>query len=177
MLEVTLAIAAIVIAILAFVAPMLKPAKKENADDLILTITEDYSRRINKLEGRIVDLQVRLDILESQVEKELRQRPPVTIIQGEPANVVTSQKGKSDITKPSEKLGEFELSILRCIGDGAKSPSEVRSVVGRSREHVARALKELYEKGFLIRRGGRPFIYSLSDKGRAALKGVNLSAQ
>jgi DNA-binding transcriptional ArsR family regulator len=177
MLEVALAITAIAIAILALVAPTLKPAKKENADDLILAITEDYSRRISKIEGRVVDLQVRLDILESQLEKELRQRSLVTIIRSEGGNVVTSQAGKSDITKLSEKLGDFELSILRCIGDGAKSPSEVRSAVGRSREHVARALKELYEKGFLIRRGGRPFIYSLSDKGRAALKGVDLGVQ
>jgi len=175
MLEVTLAVTAIVIAILALIKPKLKPTKEEKVDDLILAITEDYSRRISKLEGRIVDLQVRLDILESQVEKELRQRSQVTIARSESSSAVMSQEGKSDITKLSKTLGDFELSILRCIGDGAKSPAEVRSVVGRSREHVARALKELYEEGFLIRRGGRPFIYSLSDKGRAALKGVDLS--
>jgi DNA-binding HxlR family transcriptional regulator len=175
MLEVTLAIAAIVIATLALLTPKLKSKKKVDADDLILAITEDYSRRINKLEGRIVDLQVRLDVLESQVEKEQRQRSRAPAIQKGLGSVVMSQESKGDVTKTGEALGDFELSILRCIGEGAKTPSEVRSVVGRSREHVARALKELYERGFLDRSGGRPFIYSLSDKGRAALKSVDLS--
>jgi len=175
MLEVVLAIAALVIATLAFAAPKVKSTKKEDVNDLILAITEDYSRRVNKLEGRIIDLQVRLDILENQLEKERTQRSRVPISQSGGRSIVISQEDKSDITKQGEALGEFELNILRCIGEGAKSPAEVRSVVGRSREHVARALKELYERGFLNRRGGRPFIYSLSEKGRAALKGMDLS--
>jgi len=175
MLEVILAIAALVIATLASVAHRVRNTKNEDVNDLILAITEDYSRRVNKLEGRIVDLQVRLDILESRIEKEIAQRSRVPITQSEGRSVVISQGDKSDITKQSGVLGEFELNILRCIGEGAKSPAEVRSVVGRSREHVARALKELYERGFLDRRGGRPFIYSLSDKGRAALKSMDLS--
>ena len=175
MLEAVLAIAALVIATLAFAAPKVKSTKKEDVNDLILAITEDYSRRVNKLEGRIIDLQVRLDILENQLEKERTQRSRVPISQSGSRSIVISQEDKSDITKQGEALGEFELNILRCIGEGAKSPAEVRSVVGRSREHVARALKELYERGFLNRRGGRPFIYSLSEKGRAALKGMDLS--
>ena len=175
MLEVALAIAAIVIATLALLTPKLKSTKKGDVDDLILAITEDYSRRMDKLEGRIVDLQVRLDVLESLVEKGQRQYSRMPIIQKEGERVVISQGDKSDVTKIGEALGDFELNILRCIGEGAKSPAEVRSVVGRSREHVARALKDLYERGLLDRSGGRPFIYSLSDKGRAALKGLNFS--
>ncbi len=174
MLEVTLAIAAIVISALALAAHKLKGTKKEGTDDLILAITEDYSRRVSKLEGKLVDLQVRLDILESQVEKELRQRFGVPVVQSKKEGVVMLHEER-DITKQGEALGDFELSILRCVEEGAKSPAEVRAVVGRSREHVARALKELYEKGFLNRQGGRPFIYSLSDKGRAALKAGDLS--
>jgi len=174
MLEVTLAIVAIVIAALAFMAPSLKRIRMENVDDLILAITEEYSRRVSKLEGRLVDLQVRLDILESQLEKGQRQKLPSSVVQKE-GRIVMSQEDKNDITKPLERLGDLELSILKCIQEGAKSPSEVRSVVGRSREHVARALKELYERGFLDRRGGRPFIYSLSEKGRSALKSIGLS--
>jgi len=174
MLEITLATAAIVISTLALVVPRLKSTKKEEVDDLILAITEDYSRRVSKLEGRLVDLQVRLDILESHIEKELRQHYRVPAVQSKEELVVTSQE-ENDITRRSEALGDFEISILKCIGDGAKSPAEVRAIVGRSREHVARALKDLYEKGFLNRRGGKPFIYSLSDKGRAALKAVDPS--
>jgi hypothetical protein len=175
MLEIILAVAAIIIAILAFIAPKSKSRKSAPADDLILAIIEEYSRRVNKLEGRIVDLQVRLDVLESQVEKELRQRSRGPMTHSEVGSVVISQGVRSDITETSELLGDFELSILRCIGEGAKSPAEVRAVVGRSREHVARALKDLYVKGFLDRRGGKPFIYSLSDKGRAALRGIDLN--
>lgn len=175
MLEIALAVAALVIAASAFIAPKLKKIKKEGTEDLILAITEDYSRRVSKLEGRIVDLQVRLDILENRFEKELTQRakPHLTTTEGE--RFVISQEARGDIIKPRVVLGDFELSILKCIEERAKSPSEVRLVVGRSREHVARALKDLYEAGFLNRRGGRPFIYSLSEKGRAALKGVDLS--
>jgi len=171
MLEIVLAIIALIVAAVALIVTQSKGVAKEPPQDIILAITNDFSKRLNKLEGKIVDLQVRLDILETQIGKsarELKLRQP----KEESYGAVISQSGGSEITKLGSDLGEFELSILRCIRDGARTPSEIREVVKRSREHVARSLKRLYVEGLVDRRGGRPFVYSLTDKGTAALDRV-----
>jgi len=171
MLEVILAIVALIVAAVALIVTQSKGAAKEPPQDIILAVTDDFFKRLSKLEGRIVDLQVRLDILETQIgrsARELKVHQP----KEESYHPVISQLGGSEITKIGSDLGEFELSILRCIRDGARTPSDIREVVKRSREHVARSLKQLYEAGLVDRRGGRPFVYSLTDKGTAALDRV-----
>lgn len=166
-----LATALVVAALALLIALKNRQIKSKEQSDIILALTEEYSRRLNKLEARLVDLQVSLEILESQIGRGRYQS-------GEDRKTVQnviSQEAKSDVTKSAKVLSDFELSILKCIAEGSKTPTEVRAVVGRSREHVARALKDLYEAGFLYRQGGKPFVYSLSDKGRAVLSDVSSS--
>jgi DNA-binding transcriptional ArsR family regulator len=170
MLELVLAAIATVTAVVALLKARSGGTVDKSSEDTLLAITEDYSKRVSRLEGRIVDLQVRLDILETQVVRSnsvVKASEPKV----EKVGFVTSHKD-SDITKSEICLGDFELAILKCIKEGVKTPLEVRKVVGRSREHVARALKQLYELGLVDRKGGRPFVYSLSDKGLSALDRV-----
>lgn len=172
MLELIIASIALLLAIVALFINIKRNHKQNNANyDVVLALFEEYSRRMNKLETRLVDLQVRLDIIETRIEKPTLHSDVEEVKKIKSFNNVISQKPQIDITKFSKGLSEFELAVLRCVAEGAKTPSEVKAVVGHTREHVARALKDLYEEGFLFRQGGRPFIYSLSDKGRAVLSG------
>ncbi|MEM4172623.1 MAG: winged helix DNA-binding protein [Candidatus Caldarchaeum sp.] len=57
------------------------------------------------------------------------------------------------------------LAALRLIRDrGSVMSSDVSRSLSLSREHTARLLKSLYEKG-LVNRSGKPFRYSLTEKG------------
>lgn len=44
-----------------------------------------------------------------------------------------------------------ELRVLEFIGDGAKTATDITEFMKMSREHSARLLKSLYERGFLTR--------------------------
>ncbi len=173
MLEPIISTLALLLAAIALITHLKKRSKRgEEYSDVLLAIVDEYTRRMNKLEAKLVDLEVSLDILMSQAKKVRENKEERKKIVMED---VISREEKSSITKFHSKLGDFELSILRCVSEGSKTPNEVRAVVGHSREHVARALKNLYEAGFLYREGGKPFVYSLTDKGRAVLSGVNIS--
>ena len=55
------------------------------------------------------------------------------------------------------------LRLLKSRSDGMTS-SDISHVLGRSREHTARAMKLLYERG-LVERRGKPFRYYITEKG------------
>ena len=55
------------------------------------------------------------------------------------------------------------LKLLKNRSDGMTS-SDISRILGRSREHTARAMKLLYEKGLVDRRG-KPFKYYITEKG------------
>ncbi|MFN3621459.1 MAG: hypothetical protein ACK4TI_01060 [Nitrososphaerales archaeon] len=177
MLETIISLIALLSAILALLVTLKRERKQSGIypdPDIMSAFAEEYSRRINKLETRLVDLQVRLDILETKTEKTTPREEEEKIKKVSFGELI-SHKPQDDITKFSRELSNFELTILKCVAEGSKTPSEVKAVVGHSREHVARALKDLYEAGFLYRQGGRPFIYSLSSKGRAVLGGEEVT--
>jgi len=55
------------------------------------------------------------------------------------------------------------LKLLREKQEGMTS-TEISKTLGRSREHVARAMKILYIKG-LVDRQGKPFRYHITERG------------
>ncbi|MEM4302477.1 MAG: winged helix DNA-binding protein [Candidatus Caldarchaeum sp.] len=64
-------------------------------------------------------------------------------------------------------LNESALAALRLIRErGSVISSDVSRSLNLSREHTARIMKNLYEMG-LVLRSGKPFKYSLTEKGLA----------
>lgn len=50
------------------------------------------------------------------------------------------------------------------------SSMEVKEAIKRSREHTARMMKSLFDKGLVTRDdSARPFVYQLTERGRAYL--------
>ncbi len=168
---IALAAAALIIAGVSLVYTIRQQKKvRVEEQDLALVLAEEYSKRIGKLEGKIVDLQVQLDVILVNLERKgkiVKEEPATRVAMGK----VISPHRRDVVISRAGELSVFEINVLRCISDGAKSPAEVRAVVGHTREHVSRALKRLYDLGYLTRNGARPFIYTLSEKGRSLLSG------
>ncbi|MEM2096498.1 MAG: winged helix DNA-binding protein [Candidatus Caldarchaeum sp.] len=79
-----------------------------------------------------------------------------------PSNHETA--GKSD---EMPMLHDSALAALRLIREkGSVISSDVSRSLNLSREHAARVMKNLYEMG-LVARSGKPFKYSLTEKGLA----------
>jgi predicted transcriptional regulator len=74
--------------------------------------------------------------------------------------------------KAMAALTDTELTVLEMLAmEGAKTAPEIKERVQLSREHTARLMKKLYEKGYLERETGKiPFKYSVKKEMEKLLK-------
>ena len=70
-------------------------------------------------------------------------------------------------------IQDTEKEILTLLAQGPKTSNQVNEVLGKSREHAARLMGKLFERG-LVRRDDRnkPYLYDLTDEGRRYLSGA-----
>lgn len=75
-------------------------------------------------------------------------------------------------------LTPTELVVLQLLAsEGEKTAPRVREQIQLSREHTARLMKKLYEKGYVERRAGKmPFMYSLKEEMRKILSRTEQSS-
>ena len=144
---------------------------RDLGDDVKMLLL-DVNKRLDKQDAKIVDMQVKMDILEMRLEKK-REEEAV----GEPVKIMRRITKFGDVTSQARRqivggehsLTDTEIGVLRLLQDGVKSVREVQVAIGRSREHTARLMKKLYEGGYVVRRETKPYTYELSDLGRSLL--------
>lgn len=68
--------------------------------------------------------------------------------------------------KAMAALTETEIIVLELLSkEGGKTAPEIKNRINLSREHTARLMKKLYEKGYLERETGKiPFIYNIKEE-------------
>jgi predicted transcriptional regulator len=73
--------------------------------------------------------------------------------------------------QPQRTLNEntdTEVRVLRLLVDGPKSSAEIKALVGRSREHTARMMKDLFERGLVVRNDrNKPYVYEITESGKS----------
>jgi hypothetical protein len=90
--------------------------------------------------------------------------------------VISEAKIKAAIPIKRERvlapLTETELSVLEILAaEGKKTAPEIRARIKLTREHTARLMKKLYEKGYLEREAGKmPYAYSIKEEMQRILK-------
>ena len=129
-------------------------SEHRDVSDIIMSIMNSIDGKINHHNERIIDLLYRVDLLEA---KQNMGNPFLLDTRG--VNNVHQNKG-NDITS-------MELSVLNLLLTGSKTPIEVQHVLGKSREHVARMMKKMFESGYVERdESKRPFVYGLTNSGK-----------
>ncbi len=75
-------------------------------------------------------------------------------------------------------LTETELSVLELLAsEGKKTAPEIRDRIKLTREHTARLMKKLYEKGYLERDSRKmPYTYRIKEEMRRILKKTEAKA-
>ncbi len=163
-----IAIISIVISLISLISLIIIKQKKDSyadQDDILRAFINEFTNRIDKLEGRIIDVKVGLDINEMRIEK-------VTKIDKISLNKVnstfdskTNQKELRSISRLS-RLNITETNIITAILNGNKSTKRIQDYIKKTREHTARLLKKLYEENIVIRSSNRPFTYEITDKAK-----------
>ncbi len=145
--------------------------EEKDANEIIQGMLSEIGRRMKQQDMRILDQQVRLDIIDVRRGSSMN---AMRMPHSEPSlNTISNNIPVAQFDKPvkSRDVTGTELSILRLLVVGAKSPIEIQKVVGLSREHVSRIMKEFYQKGLVSRETGeRPYRYKLTGNGEELIE-------
>jgi DNA-binding MarR family transcriptional regulator len=137
----------------------------------IETIAENNAAagsQVAEAEKKIQTLESVQDALKTKVaglEEQMQKFTTVPEMPVEPVIPIKRDKAMAALT-------ETEVTVLEMLSaEGAKTAPEIKERVQLSREHTARLMKKLYEKGYLERETGKiPFRYSVKKEMEKFLK-------
>lgn len=112
---------------------------------------------------KVKELNERVENIESSIEtmrddlKKIASQPRV--ISQQPVSAPIPVEGNNILSQ----ITETEMEVLKMIVDlGEGTVPEIKDVIGKTREHTARLLKKLYEKGYIDRNtSSMPYRYSI----------------
>ena len=124
---------------------------------------------------KVKELSDRVDIIETSIEsmrgdlQKIASQP--RIVQQVPVTAPIPVEGDNIL----QQITGTELEVLKMIVDlGEGTVPEIKGVIGKTREHTARLLKKLYEKGYIDRNtSSMPYRYSIRKEIRELIMGQN----
>jgi biotin operon repressor len=173
--------AAVIVAAVVILATLLTRYSRmvEEADKstrLAKDVWDSVNSRFSVVDARIIDLMAKTEVLASrsglsQLASQARATP-----MGAPSTVGTRESKLQEsprMTATSTPIGpgegtETETKVLRLLAEGPKTSAQIKEEVGRSREHTARLMKTLFDRGLVIRNDrNKPYVYEITDTGRS----------
>ena len=124
---------------------------------------------------KVVELSDRVDNIESSIEsmrgdlQKIAAQP--RIVHQIPVTAPIPVEGDNIL----QQITGTELEVLKMIVDlGEGTVPEIKDVIDKTREHTARLLKKLYEKGYIDRNtSSMPYRYSIRKEIRELILGLN----
>jgi prefoldin subunit 5 len=122
---------------------------------------------------KVKELSDRVDTIETSIEsmrgdlQKIASQP--RIVQQVPVTAPIPVEGDNIL----QQITGTELEVLKMIVDlGEGTVPEIKDVIGKTREHTARLLKKLYEKGYIDRNtSSMPYRYSIRKEIRELIMG------
>jgi len=124
-------------------------------------IEKSVSAQIDDVRKKVEDVIAK----QKQIMKKTTETPAVSEAKIKTAIPIKRERALAPLT-------ETELSVLEILAaEGKKTAPEIRDRIKLTREHTARLMKKLYEKGYLEREAGKmPYSYSIKEEMRRILK-------
>ena len=117
------------------------------AADMLTDIVSSFNKSIEQKEKRIIDLMMRVELLELKLNTGQNFVPVNTSVV---SNSVMSSDVSIDINDIT--LSETELRVIKFLSDGPKRLFDVRQEIGKTREHTSRVVSSLVKKGIVEKR-------------------------
>lgn len=168
--------AAVIVAAAVILATLLSRyrALVEQADKstrLAKDVWDSVDSRFSVVDARIIDLMAKTEVLSSRLgSPQLAQptavsmAPSAPVRPARPAEAVRMQTLGSQAAEGTET----EAKVLRLLVGGPRTSAQIKEEVGRSREHTARLMKGLFDRGLVVRNDrNKPYVYEITDSGRA----------
>jgi len=133
--------------------------------------------RLEFYERQLIDMKIRLDSLEIRGEgdysgeiihsKRVPEKIPSYEQFSEPKPKQVAPKPHHAPNPDYHNMVDFVLGL---ITDKSMTSRDIQNASHRSREHISRLMKKLYQDGYVERNTRtKPFTYSITDKGKAKL--------
>ena len=128
--------------------------------------------RIDYYEKELIDMKIRLDAMELDGETFTKPDLPTKRVKSfdvpeveEPEFVAPKPKAAARV--PNMSFEDSVTFVLKKITEGPMTSRDIEVTFGKSREHISRLMKKLFEDGFVGRdASARPYRYTITDKGR-----------
>lgn len=124
--------------------------------------------KVKELSDRVENIESSLESMRSDLQR-IASQP--RIVQQVPVTAPIPVEGDNIL----QQITGTELEVLKMIVDlGEGTVPEIKDVIGKTREHTARLLKKLYEKGYIDRNtSSMPYRYSIRKEIRELIMGQN----
>ena len=128
--------------------------------------------RIDYYEKELIDMKIRLDTIELDGESFTNADLPTKKVKSFETPEVEKEefvapKPKASPRVPNMSFEDSVVHVLELITKGPMTSRDIEVMFGKSREHVSRLMKKLFEGGFIGRdTAARPYRYTITDKGR-----------
>ncbi len=146
------------------------------SSDLGHDLWQALDSRLRKQDERILDMMGRFEVIQSRVVGKEPAKSFVTPVAVEEAPVLREGRPPSapviapKTPAPHDQGDNIARVVLRLLAERPRTSVEIKGLVGKSREHSARLMKNLFERGLVVRDDSkRPFVYQLTDDGRRYL--------
>jgi len=163
-------------------------ASSDLGHDLWLALEQ----RMKKQDERILDMMGRLEVVQSRVMAAAAAQGPVPTPSSPTSQPIAKlpeetgdevspdavaqpprSQGESQASQPQPEaapLDETQFAAMKLLLDGPKNTRQLTDALGKSREHTARLMKELFQLGLVVRNDStKPFVYRLTDVGKSRL--------
>jgi len=136
--------------------------------------------RLEFYERQLIDMKIRLDAIDIEsisntpeiprnfagFEDRIHQSVPTATVREEKSVPVTTQPRRT----PNMSLDNTVEVVLGLITDRTMTSRDIQITLGKSREHISRTMKKLFEDGYVERNiRTKPYSYSITQKGRQKL--------
>jgi len=147
------------------------------------TADTSHAERLEYYERQLIDMKIRLDLIEIQGLEEKTVDPNLELKQfleklakNEVGEKPSEPRMKSEIIPDEPQIRHMMSNldhnnatdhVLHLITNKAMTSRDIQITLKRSREHTSRLMKKLYEDGYVKRNiETKPYTYSISEKGK-----------
>jgi hypothetical protein len=136
-------------------------------------VWDSLNSRFSVVDARIIDLMAKTEVLSSRFgpyQTASQTRTPSIQSAGVPPTVTRSLEAqRREVPQmPISEGTETETRVLRLLVGGPRNSAQIKEEVGRSREHTARLMKALFDRGLVVRNDrNKPYVYEITESGRS----------
>lgn len=146
----------------------------EKSTRLAKDVWDSVNSRFSVVDARIIDLMVKSEVISSRMGLSQSGVHPSQSSSIQPTGMESNATKPVETTRaiaqavPRLEGTETESKVLRLLAQGPRTSAQIKEEVGRSREHTARLMKMLFDRGLVIRNDrNKPYVYEITDSGRS----------